>query len=294
MQEFKSYHPIVNFAYFLAVLGFSMVFMHPIALVTSFMSGFVYSVMLKGKKGLKSDLLMLPFVLAVAVINPIFNHHGMTILAYLTSGNPITLESVIYGISAGVMLMCVVCHFSCFNEIMTSDKLMCLFGRIIPSLSLTFSMVLRFVPKFTTQVKAVRNAQRCVGRDLSQGNILQRIKNGVKILSIMATWCLENGIDTADSMKSRGFGLSNRSSHSNFKLTDRDIYVLLCIIVLSTYIIAGSCIGAMHLNFFPKIKAAELSPYNISVFAAYLILHISPIIIELNGVARWKKLKSKI
>ena len=74
-------------------------------------------------------------------------------------------------------------------------------------MSLLLSMTLRFVPKFKSQIKVVSDAQKCVGRDISNGGVLERAKNGLTILSVMITWALENAIETADSMKSRGYGL---------------------------------------------------------------------------------------
>ena len=129
MNEFKTYHPIVNFTYFVFVIGFSCVFFHPVCLCISLVSGFAYSVMLKGKRTIKTNLIyMLPMIVTMALINPAFNHEGMTIIEYLPSGNPLTLESVIYGICAAVMIVSVICHFSCYNEVMTSDKFIYLFG----------------------------------------------------------------------------------------------------------------------------------------------------------------------
>ena len=204
MNEFKTYHPIVNFVYFIFVIGFSCVFMHPVCLVISFFSSFIYSVVLKGKKVVKTNLIyMIPTLLFAALINPAFNHEGITIVGYLPSGNPLTFESIAYGIAAAIMIVSVICWFSCYTEIMTSDKFIYLFGRIIPSMSLIISMTLRFVPKFSAQLKVVTNAQRCMGRDVSNGSIIQRAKHGLLILSMMTTLALENAIETADSMKSR-------------------------------------------------------------------------------------------
>ncbi len=291
MNEFSKFHPSVSLAYFVAVLGFSMVFMHPIAILISVASGFTYSVMLNGRKAIRFNLVyMLPLVFITALINPVFNHGGMTTLAYLPSGNPLTLESVVYGIASALMLMSVICYFSCFNKIMTSDKLIYLFGKIVPALSLILSMVLRFVPRFKAQLRAVAAAQAFVGRDTSQGNIIDRAKNGIKILSVMISWSLENAMDTADSMKSRGYGLPNRSAYSNFKLCKRDIKALLYIAVLSAYIIWGSIKGGLYFKYFPIIKGN----LNISVITAYSLLFICPIIIEVREAVKWKKLKSKI
>lgn len=295
MNEFKTYHPIINFTYFVAVIGFSMVFMHPVCLAVSLIGSIVYSIMLNGKRTIKFNLLyMLPLALMSILMNFAFNHEGVTIITYLPSGNPLTLESVIYGISASFMLISVISWFSCFNRIITSDKLMYLFGKIIPALSLIFSMVLRFVPKFKAQIKTVSNAQKCVGKDVSDGSIFARGKNGIKILSIMVTWCLENAIDTADSMKARGYGLPNRTAFSNYSFSKRDYAALGSVLFLAIYIIINFASGQMHFRYYPSMKGTEINLQSISAFVAYFLLCVMPIIIEIKGAYKWKLLKSKI
>ncbi|MDD6483647.1 MAG: energy-coupling factor transporter transmembrane component T [Clostridiales bacterium] len=295
MNEFKTYHPIVNFVYFIFVIGFSVFLMHPVCLLVSFMCGFSYSVMLKGKGAIKTNLIyMLPVMLASAIINPAFNHEGATIITYLPSQNPLTLESVAYGLGAALMLVSVICWFSCYNEIMTSDKFIYLFGRIIPSLSLVISMTLRFVPRFSAQLKIVANAQKCMGRDVFCGSIIQRARHGICILSIMTAWALENAIETADSMRSRGYGHPGRTAFSIFTFDKRDKNALLCIAVLGIYTLAGNMAGAMRFSYFPAMESSELSVFGISVLAAYFALCMCPIIIELWEAGKWKTIKSKI
>ena len=295
MSEFKTYHPIVNFTYFVLVIGFSCFFMHPVCLSISFLSGFIYSVMLKGRKALKTNLAyMLPMLIFTALINPAFNHEGITVLLYLPSGNPLTLESIVYGLCAGAMVVSVICHFSCYNEIMTSDKFIYLFGKIIPAMSLIISMTLRFVPRFLSQLKVVVNAQKCMGCDASRGSIIKRAKCGLNILSIMTTWSLENAIETADSMKSRGYGIPGRTAFSIFKFDKRDKKAFILILLLGIYIIVGNLIGWMDFSYFPSMQAADVSPFGVSVFAAYLLLCICPIIIEVWEVRRWNALRSAI
>lgn len=295
MNEFKSYHPVVVFAYFAAVIGMSMFVMHPICMTISFASGFAYSIMLGGRKSLKFNLVcLIPMIIITALINPAFNHKGITIIGYLPTGNPLTAEAIAYGIAAAVMLVSVICHFSCFNKLMTSDKFMYLFGKLMPALSLLLSMALRFIPKFKTQIKAVSDAQKCVGKDAAEGNIIKRAKNGVKILSIMLTWSLENAIDTADSMKSRGYGLPHRTAFSNFKLDSRDITALAVILALVVYILLGAARGGLYFRYFPSLKGAELTAYGMSVMTVYALLFMLPVIIEIKEGLRWKKLKSRI
>lgn len=293
-DSFSAFHPFVNFLYFSIVLLFSMVFMHPIFQAIALISAVVYSFMLKGKKAIKFTLLyMVPFLLFMAIVNPVFNHQGVTILFYLNNGNPITMESILYGVAAAVMFVTVIIWFSCYNIVMTSDKFIYIFGTIIPALSLIFSMVLRFVPRYLAQIKVISNAQKCIGRDISQGNLLERARNGITILSIMTTWALENAIETADSMKSRGYGLPGRTSFSIFRLDARDKGVLLIMIGLITVVIIGAVRGENTMRFYPSIQASAISPFSILVYIAYCALCMIPVLINMVEAIKWKSIKSK-
>ena len=295
-DAFSSYHPIVNMLHFVLVLGFAMFFTHPVCLGISLVCAFLYSLYLKGGKGLRFSLLfMLPLLILTALMNPLFNHAGETILTYLPNGNPLTLESILYGVAAAVMLICVIHWFSCYNAVMTSDKFIYLFGRIIPALSLILSMALRFVPRFKAQLKIISTAQRCVGRDIATGSIIRRARQGIKILSIMVTWALENAIETADSMKSRGYGLKGRTAFSIYRFDKRDLYALIFLVVCGISIIAGICYGAFYFRYFPTLKAPTIN-YELCImnYALYFALCSLPIIINLREDLKWKYIQSKI
>lgn len=295
-DSFENYHPVVNFVYFTSVLLFSMFFMHPVFQIISLMSALSYMFMLKGfKEGLKFNLkFMLPILVLMAILNPILNHEGATMLFYLKSGNPVTLESIIYGAAAGVMFITVIAWFSSYNSVMTSDKVMHLFGSVIPSLSLVFSMVLRFVPRYSEQIKKISESQKAIGRDVSQGNIFQRARNGITILSIMITWALENSIETADSMRSRGYGLPGRTSFSIFRYDKRDKIALVTMFILITIILIGAYYEVNTIKFFPMIKIKEINFFSIIVYISYLILCLIPVIINIQEALKWKYIESKI
>ena len=294
MNEFAKYHPLINFIYFTAVIVFSMIFVHPICLVTSLLCSVMYSIILNGKKALKFIAMLLPLMLISALINPAFNHEGVTVIAYLPSGNPLTLESILYGIVAASMVATVICWFSCFNKIMTSDKFIYLFGRIIPSLSLILSMTFRFVPKFKEQVQEVSNAQKSMGRDTSEGSVFARVKNSIRILSAVITWSLENAIDTSDSMKSRGYGLTGRTAYSNYVFDKRDVTALIYLAVTITYFLIGTLLGKINYRYFPSMRGTDMSFYSTSIFISYIMICIMPIVIEIWEELKWRKLKSKI
>ena len=290
-DAFSTYHPVVNFIYFTLVLVFAMFLMHPVCLALSFIAAFTYSLRLNGRRVLRFNLkYMLPLMLLTALLNPLFNHQGMTVITYLGTGNPLTLESILYGLAAAAMLVTVIGWFSCYNAVMTSDKFIYLFGRIIPSLSLLFSMVLRFVPRFKAQLKTVSAAQRCIGRDTSTGTLRQRARHAIAIISIMTTWALENAIETADSMKARGYGLPGRTAFSIYHFERRDKQVLLLILCLGVYVLIGAIYGSLGFSYFPALRYAPITPYSISVFIAYPLLLTLPLIIDRKEDARWKAL----
>ena len=288
-DTFSGFHPVINLLYFIAAIGFSMYFTHPVCLAISLVCAITYSVYINGKKAVRFSLVyMLPLLFIIAFINPAFNHRGATILAYLPSGNPLTLESILYGAAAAVMMVTVISWFSCFNAVMTSDKFIYLFGRIVPALSLVLAMALRFVPRFKAQIKVISNAQKCVGRDVSNGNLLKKMKHGIRILSIMVTWALENAIETADSMKGRGYGLPGRTAFSIFRFDKRDGYALLYIFFCSAVVLAGSALGAYQFRYFPTVNGVW-SGAAVLVFAAYTALGLYPIIVNVKEDLAWNK-----
>lgn len=294
-SSFARRHPAVSFTYFVIILGFTMWFNHPICLAASLAGAVAWSIYLKGKKAVRFALTgLLPMFIFMWVINPLFSHAGVTILAYFPSGNPLTLESILYGLAAAIMLCAAVCWFSCCHEVMTSDRFIYLFGRIIPALSLLLSMVLRFVPRFKARFQTVSGAQRCVGRDISGGNLYQKCRNGVRILSVMITWSLESSIETADSMKSRGYGLPGRTAYSLYRFDEQDRETLTLIVVLTLFVIALAARGELFFRYFPMVKGRKWSVWSGSACLAYLALCMLPAALDWGEDRKWRHSAQKI
>ena len=294
-DAFSGYHPIINFLYYALVLLFSMCLMHPVYLIISLVGALAYDIYLKGRKAMRFAVMgLLPMAVLAALVNPAYNHEGATILTYLPSGNPLTLESMLYGVAAAVMLASVILCFSSYNEVMTSDKFVYLFGRVIPALSLVLSMALRFIPKFKSQMDVVAEAQSCIGRDTKTGSVFQRVGNAVKIFSIMVTWSLENAIETADSMRSRGYGLPGRTAFSIYRFDDRDKTALAWLIFCGAYILSGWLAGGMYFRYYPTVKTVTWTPLTISFMFVYLALVLTPVILDRKEDRQWQSLQSKI
>ena len=122
-DAFDRCHPAINFLYFALVLVFTMVFLHPVSLGISLGTALAYAVRLKGGQAMKGGMkILVPMMLLAAILNPAFNHEGVTILTYLPSGNPLTLESILRGLAAAVMLAAGITWFQCYSAVLTSDK----------------------------------------------------------------------------------------------------------------------------------------------------------------------------
>ncbi len=291
-DTFSSCHPTINFLYFGLVLLFTMCFEHPLARLVSLAGALCYDLYLNGRRAARFSLLyMLPMMLLVAILNPAFSHEGVTILSYLPSGNPLTLESILFGVGAALMLVSVILWFACYSTVMTSDKFVYLFGRVIPALSLVLSMTLRFVPKFRAQIHAVSESQRCVGRSVSDGSVLQRIRNGVTILSILVTWSLENAIETADSMRSRGYGLPGRTAYSIYRFDDRDRLALLWLGFCGLTIVAAWIAKGFYWRWYPSVRFAAFDPIVVFFHLVYFALCFTPLAMDLYADHRWKQIR---
>lgn len=294
-DRFAQYHPLVNFLYFTLVLVFSMVLRHPLAQGVSLLCACIYAVQAEGQRAVLFCLKWcLPVFLLTALFNPAFSHEGVTILLYLPTGNPLTLESILYGVSAGVLLVTVMVWFMNSSRVITSDKFLYLFGRVIPALSLVLSMTLRFIPKFKSQLAAVVEAQRSIGRDISQGSLLRRMKLAVSVLSIMITWALENAMDTADSMKGRGYGLPGRTAFSIYRLDDRDKSALAFLLLCAFCLVIGTAASAFSFRYYPGIRAGARTPLALSFQLVYAALCAMPILLNAFEERKWKSIHSKM
>ncbi len=290
-DAFGKYHPAVNFLYFVLVLVCAMFLMHPVCLAISLFGAVCYVVTLQGWRGLRARLaFLLPMVLLAALINPAFNHEGATTLAWLPGGNPLTLESIVYGVAAGAMLAAVVLWFVCFTAVMTSDKLICLFGRVIPALSLVLTMALRFIPRFKAQFRAVREARRCLsGEDGEARRPFRRLSAAVTALSAVLTWSLENAVDTADSMRSRGYGLPGRTSFTIYRFDDRDWFATTWLLSCGAFVLLGWWLGGFGWRYFPTVKGNNITPFALCLFGAYLALCLTPVILDTVETLAWRR-----
>lgn len=292
---FMKYHPVTQIIFFLSVLSLTMMIMHPVIVAASLLAGSVYVLYSGGiHTFLKNSGMMLIISLMIIIINCLVSHRGITIITYLPDGNALTLESIIFGSVTALLMWGMLNWFYSVNKVLTSERIIYLFGRFSPKSALLISMTLNYISRFKIQLKTVRAAQYAIGRDIKNGKTVTRIKNGIRIFSAMIQWSLENSIDTADSMKSRGYGLKKRTCFTLFRITSKDIITIVIMLFSDIYIIIAFVTGSIYYSYYPYFEIAPTNIYTLSVYAVFLIFCLLPLITDIKENKKWKYIRSKI
>lgn len=285
-DAFSQYHPVVNFLFFLGAIGFGVVFQHPAYLLAGFVSGTVYYFLLSGKKGLTLFLALLPVFLVISLINPLLNTYGKTTLFFLF-GKPFTLEGLLHGAAVAAVFFIMMLWFSCYSKVLTSDKFTCLFGNLIPSLSLLLVMVLRMIPGLTRKATQLTAARQGIGKAGTSSNLRGKVTAGMEILSGLTDHALEGSIITADSMRARGYGCAKRTSFQIYRITPRDWVALILLILLAATVLVSGGYGA---EYTPALQFQQPT-LGLAAYWAFLLI---PTTLHITEALKWRIFISRI
>ncbi len=293
MNSFSKIHPAALMIYFVAVMSVGMFVTNPVIGIVSLAGGILFSSLLTENKEKKGDLLFfLPLMLLIAIINPLFSHNGITPLFFI-NGNPFTFEALIYGVYLAVTVVSVVLWCKAYSRVMTSDKFLYLFGRILPQISLVLSMALRFVPMLKRQAQKVSRSQKAMGLYSSE-SLSDKIRAGARVISVLIGWSLENAVETGKAMKARGYGLKGRTNYSDFRFRKSDLFFVLLCIALWITILIGMASGNLDFDYYPQITHIPSGVFAVICYTAYGTLSLLPFIFEAEEMIRWKFYRSKI
>lgn len=285
-MKFDSYHPAINIIFFASVIAFALLFSQPVFLVIGYFCAFVYSSYLGKMKAVVRNLIIFILVLIYTAYYSAYNHLGITILANNWIGNSITLESVCYGFVRGIQLATAAMWFYCMTQIVSSDKVIYLLGKIWPRLSLFVSVFLRFLPQVAVRFSRINSAQTALGKGITQGSILKRVKHLVRTLSILVTQILESFVDSASSMKSRGYSLKGRTAFSIYRFDNRDRLVVITMFFCLTVMIMGMMLDQTKMLSNPEIFVYPITSFSYVFYMFYLLFCLMPLFLQ--WVTQWR------
>lgn len=290
MRTLENASPFAAFLYFAAVIGICMFCRDPIISTVSLLFSVAFYFVRGGRGSALGHVLSFAFLVVLTVINPFFYHNGATVLFFF-GNSAVTLEALIYGACSAEAVVSVIYWFRSFSEIMTEDKLLCVFGTLSPKLSLMLSMVLRFVPMFARRTKQVNGAQKVLGL-YKEDNVIDSVRGGARVFSGVAGWALEGGITTADSMEARGYGTGRRTSFSLYGLHRSDVVFIVITAVIFAFSVAGLIVSEDFV-FYPKITVPT-GAWSVISYALYGALCAVSIICQIAEELKWKLSLSKI
>lgn len=187
-----------------------------------------------------------------------------------------------------------------------------IFGRILPKGALVVSMILRFVPLYRRRYKEISQARKCMGLN-GTDSFICKMKNTFKNIGILVSWSFENAIETADSMKARGYGLKGRTYYSRFQWHTSDTLALIPLVLFDALIIFGLVSNSAYCIYNPYVIINQpseigttyiinelnltINPFSflsIVSLIAFTLLCFLPLTIDLKEDIKWHRLQSKI
>lgn len=254
MRTLEKLHPIPCFLYFLSVIGMTIFSRDPVILAESLLGAALTAALSERLRG--TAWLILAAALA-AVTNPLFSHNGATPLFFM-GDTAFTLEALLYGAAFGAMLAAAVLWGASAVRFMTSDKYIWLFGSIFPAAGLVLSCAVRFVPLFISRTSEFAKARRA-----------SSVKDWLAAFSAALSYSSEEAMSAADSMRSRGYGTGRRGFYSNYRLTSRDVFLLIFTAVCGISCVILTAAGAGEFYFYPALSKIKCRFEDIALYASF-------------------------
>lgn len=281
MNGFSKYHPAVIFIYFVAVTVITIYIFDPVLLGIALISQGVFYLYLKGlSEGAAFVGKCLGMVVVCGGINALVNHRGVTVLCRIGE-LPVTLECLYYGCMTGALLAASLLMFGCCSQMMTSEKILCLFGNRLPHASLLFSMALRLIPKIRRDYKKIReNHKRQRG-----------------ILTALVGLALEDSLEMGTAMRDRGYGKQmegkRRTSIYARRFQGRDLVLMVSLFFAAS--VGMGLYACSHTGFlaFPYIEYSRDEMGTMAYFL-FVLMFFLPLGINIREEFRWRHIVSKI
>jgi len=265
-----------------------MYFNHPLFLATALL--LVVCVNLshdRGKALKKWALPLLVFSILFVMINPLLVSRGTTILFYFRD-RQVTLEATLYGIVMVIALTSIIVMFVSFNVLLNGNKFLYIFSKVLPRTAFLMMLSIRFVPLLKNRFDEIRAVQRVRGTTMVHGTLRNRARNGMQMIQILLTWSLEEAVQTADSMKARGYGSGEKSSYIPYHMEGRDWTWLTTLLVLFATCIWGGMLGYGKIVIYPTLGTLHVYPLDWLLYICMIILISFPLIVEGREHVRWK------
>ena len=281
LSAFDSCHPAVPTAFFAAALVLTMAAVHPLLTLLSLAAAIACGVLVRGARAVVRALRwQVPLVLLVALANPLFSASGSTELFRL-GPRAVYAESLFYGLVMGMLLVAVVAWFFNASSVLTSDKVMAVFGGALPVVSLMISMALRLVPRFVDRGRDIADVHAACSAARAKG-----FKARLRQTSVLMEWSMEDSLETADAMRARGWRRGQkRTRYRRGGFTAHDMALVGVLAVLAVVAIAVAWAAVSQYRFYPTLT--PLRPW--WGYGAWAVFLLYPFIVQGEEALKWRR-----
>ncbi len=274
---FDSLHPALALAYFGVALVLAMAAPHSVLLALSFAVAVSYGAWLRGVRAVvRSFSWQLPLLVVIVAVNPLFSSTGTTEL-FRIGTQAVYAEGYANAATMALLLLCVMQWFANADAVLGSDKVMGVLGGVLPTTGLMVSMAMRLIPHFVRRGRTIESALGACTAACIPGT------ERLRVATTLMGWSMENSLETADSMRCRGWGVARkRTTFRRNRFCSYDALVLSVLALLSV----GAAVAAYSLmdgfGFFPSFHGSWGNPF----IVLYALALCFPLALEPLGKVR--------
>ena len=270
VAAFSMSHPAVPALYMVLTLGLTMFSMQPVLIALSLAGGLAYGLATRGvARTLGALRWQLPVILIIAVLNPLFSASGSTEL-FRIGMCAVYLESMVYGLCMGGLFVASVLWFEAAASMLSYDKVLALLGNAAPVIALMISMCMRLIPQFLRRGRTVLAVQDAI--DVPGRAPADPVRSRLRASSVLMGWGMEDSLERADAMRSRGWGAATRrTTYVRYRLGHSDVAALVGLAPFGAAAVAVAWTATAQYSFYPQLSVPAPWPGYI-VYAAWMVL----------------------
>ena len=270
MAAFSMSHPAVPALYMVLTLGLTMFSMQPVLIALSLAGGLAYGFATRGAaRTLGALRWQLPVILIIALVNPLFSASGSTELLRIGM-RAVYLESMVYGLCMGGLFVASVLWFEAAASMLEYDKVLALLGNAAPVIALMISMCMRLIPQFLRCGRTVLAVQDAI--DVPGRAPADPVRSRLRASSVLMGWGMEDSLERADAMRSRGWGAtSRRTTYARYRLKRSDVTALVGLALFGAAAVAVAWTATTQYSFYPQLSVPAPWPGYV-VYAVWMAL----------------------
>ncbi len=197
----------------------------------------------------------LPFALVFALLNPLWSHDGLTVVARLGEVGPfgevdVTLESIVYGLVIGLQIVVVLLATRLMSLCVDADELLRSSRRVSFHSALTAALATRMVPILAADSRRLAEAQRARGRSPQRLAIVGAVVGGA----------LDRSLDVAATLEVRGYGSTRRAPRYRRPWSRHDLAFAASAAAIALLALFAHLAGVASFEPYPTIQVALGAP----------------------------------